>query len=127
MARLDAMGVVVADMAATLDFYRLVGLDIPPDDDDGHVEVVLDGGMRLMFDTEDMVASFDEAFVPPEPPGRIALAFVCDDSASVDATYQAVIDAGYRSHKKPFDAFWGQRYATVLDPDGNHVDLFAAS
>jgi hypothetical protein len=23
------------------------------------------------------------------------------------------------------DAFWGQRYATVLDPDGNPVDLFA--
>lgn len=25
----------------------------------------------------------------------------------------------------PFDAPWGQRYATVLDPDGNGVDLFA--
>jgi uncharacterized glyoxalase superfamily protein PhnB len=24
------------------------------------------------------------------------------------------------------DAFWGQRYATVLDPDGNSVDLFAS-
>ncbi|MCZ6462364.1 MAG: glyoxalase, partial [Actinobacteria bacterium] len=23
------------------------------------------------------------------------------------------------------DAFWGQRYATVLDPDGNAIDLFA--
>jgi uncharacterized glyoxalase superfamily protein PhnB len=27
--------------------------------------------------------------------------------------------------RSPFDAFWGQRYATVLDPDGNTVDLFA--
>ncbi|MFL6036949.1 MAG: glyoxalase, partial [Gaiellaceae bacterium] len=26
---------------------------------------------------------------------------------------------------EPFDAFWGQRYATVVDPDGNAVDLFA--
>jgi uncharacterized glyoxalase superfamily protein PhnB len=25
------------------------------------------------------------------------------------------------------DAFWGQRYATVLDPDGNPVDLFASA
>jgi hypothetical protein len=25
----------------------------------------------------------------------------------------------------PYDAPWGQRYATVLDPDGNIVDLFA--
>lgn len=29
--------------------------------------------------------------------------------------------------KQPFDAPWGQRYATVLDPDGNAVDLFAAA
>ena len=29
------------------------------------------------------------------------------------------------SHLEPMDAFWGQRYATVLDPDGNSVDLFA--
>ena len=33
--------------------------------------------------------------------------------------------AGHRGHLEPFDAFWGQRYATVLDPDGNGVDLYA--
>jgi catechol 2,3-dioxygenase-like lactoylglutathione lyase family enzyme len=27
--------------------------------------------------------------------------------------------------KEPYDAFWGQRYANVADPDGNAVDLFA--
>jgi uncharacterized glyoxalase superfamily protein PhnB len=27
--------------------------------------------------------------------------------------------------KEPWDAFWGQRYAVVADPDGNHVDLYA--
>jgi uncharacterized glyoxalase superfamily protein PhnB len=25
----------------------------------------------------------------------------------------------------PYDAPWGQRYATVADPDGYRVDLFA--
>ena len=35
------------------------------------------------------------------------------------------MSAGHRSHLAPFDAFWGQRYATLLDPDGNPVDLFA--
>ncbi len=33
--------------------------------------------------------------------------------------------AGYKSELTPFDAPWGQRYAVVLDPDGNGVDLFA--
>ena len=37
-----------------------------------------------------------------------------------------LVAAGHRSHRAPWDAFWGQRYATVLDPDGNAVDLFAA-
>ena len=35
--------------------------------------------------------------------------------------------AGYAGHLAPFDAVWGQRYAVVHDPDGNPVDLFAAS
>ena len=34
---------------------------------------------------------------------------------------------GSGSHLAPFDAFWGQRYATVLDPDGVRVDLYAAA
>jgi len=25
-----------------------------------------------------------------------------------------------------WNAFWGQRYACVLDPDGNQIDLFAS-
>ena len=46
--------------------------------------------------------------------------------ATVDATHDELVAAGSRSHLAPWDAFWGQRYATVLDPDGNAVDLFAA-
>jgi uncharacterized glyoxalase superfamily protein PhnB len=61
-----------------------------------------------------------------EPVGqRLALAFKCDSPAEVDATYQCLTAAGYLGRKAPWDAFWGQRYATVLDPDGNGVDLFA--
>ena len=35
-------------------------------------------------------------------------------------------DAGHVGHLDPWDAVWGQRYATLHDPDGNSVDLFAA-
>jgi uncharacterized glyoxalase superfamily protein PhnB len=62
-----------------------------------------------------------------EPRGhRIALAFECDSPGEVDATHDKLVDEGFRSKTAPFDAFWGQRYATVLDPDENPVDLFAA-
>jgi len=39
--------------------------------------------------------------------------------------YNKIIEAGYTGYKAPWDAFWGQRYAIIIDPDGNHVDLFA--
>jgi uncharacterized glyoxalase superfamily protein PhnB len=36
-----------------------------------------------------------------------------------------LIDAGFSGTNEPWDAFWGQRYARVSDPDGSKVDLFA--
>jgi uncharacterized glyoxalase superfamily protein PhnB len=43
----------------------------------------------------------------------------------VNETYARVMGAGFTGRKEPYDAFWGQRYATVADPDGNVIDLFA--
>jgi uncharacterized glyoxalase superfamily protein PhnB len=44
----------------------------------------------------------------------------------VDETYAKVTDAGFTGEKEPEDAFWGQRYAQLQDPDGVTVDLYAA-
>ena len=78
-----------------------------------------------MFDTIEVVESFSE-YVPPAGGRTVGFACRCDSPAEVDATFQAIVDAGYTSKLEPFDAFWGQRYATVFDPDGNPVDLYAA-
>ena len=124
--RFDVIGVVVADMATSLAFYRRLGLDIPADADASpHVEVALAGGMRVAFDTEDTIRSFDESWVKPSGGHRIGLAFACDSPADVDANYAALVESGSVGHLAPWDAFWGQRYAVVIDPDGNHVELFA--
>ena len=56
---------------------------------------------------------------------RVTLAFKCDSPAEVDALYQQIVQQGYEGHREPWDAFWGQRYAVVADPDGTLVDLFA--
>ncbi len=125
-ARFDAIGLIVADMARSLAFYRKLGLDIPTDaDGEGHVDASLPGGTRMLWDTIEMVQSFDPEWTPPSGGQRIGLAFACDGPAEVDSTYAELIGAGHEGHKEPWDAFWGQRYATVRDPDGNGVDLFA--
>jgi uncharacterized glyoxalase superfamily protein PhnB len=125
-ARLDAIGVVVEDMARSLAFYRHLGLDIPADADQApHAEAELAGGLRLMWDTVATVRSFDPGWTPPAGGQRIALAFAFDSPAEVDQAHKELVELGYTSHRDPWDAFWGQRYATVVDPDGNHTDLFA--
>lgn len=123
MATFDAFGLIVQDMAASLRFYRTLGVDLP-DVAEGHVEGVLPGGIRIMFDTVEVIQSFSD-WTPPSGGHRIGLAFLCDSPAQVDATHAGLVEAGYRSHVDPFDAPWGQRYATILDPDANPVDLFA--
>lgn len=125
MAQLDLIGLVVRDMAASLQFYRLLGLDIPMNmDAEQHVEVVLSGGLRLAWDHLEMIRGIYPDWI--EPAGnRMTLAFQCESASMVDALYEQVVQSGYRGHKPPWDAFWGQRYAVVVDPDGNLVDLFA--
>ncbi len=124
--RIDLIGLVVADMAASLAFYRQLGMELPADaDGQPHVEVVLPGGVRLAWDTVEVVRSFDPGWQPPTGGHRVALAFDCGDPGGVDRTFAALVSAGHDGHLEPWDAFWGQRYAVVDDPDGNAVDLFA--
>ncbi|MER6913284.1 VOC family protein [Streptomyces sp. NPDC000594] len=124
--RLDCVSLVTADMAASLAFYRRLGLDIPEGAEQApHVETVTPGGLRVLWDTEEVIRSFDAAWAPPVGGERIGLAFRCDGPKEVDAVYAELTGAGYRGHLPPWDAAWGQRYAVVLDPDGLGVSLFA--
>jgi catechol 2,3-dioxygenase-like lactoylglutathione lyase family enzyme len=125
--RFAVVGLIVTDMAQTLAFYRRLGLAIPAEaDSEPHVGVDLPGGLQLAFDTEDTIRSFDEKWTRPAGGGsRMTVAFACDSPAEVDATYAELTGAGYEGHLEPWDAFWGMRYASVRDPDGNAVDLFA--
>lgn len=122
--KFDMIGIVVKDMKSALDFYRVLGLEIPMSaNDDVHVEV-MQSGFRLAFDTletiKDIYGGWDE------PAGhRIELAFLCDSREAVDELFQKVTGNGYVGYREPWDAVWGQRYAIVQDPDGNLISLFA--
>ena len=124
--RFAVIGIVVDDMGRALDFYRRLGLEVPDDSaGESHVEVALPGDLRLAFDTVETIHSFDPSWTAPTGGPRTALAFACASPADVDRTVGELETAGASVHLAPFDAFWGMRYATVTDPDGNHVDLFA--
>ena len=123
--QLAVIGLVVDDMAKSLAFYRRLGLDIPSSADaEPHVAAPLPGGLQLMWDTVATVRSFDPSWTPPTGSSRSGLAFLCSSPSDVDRLYAALTSAGHHGHLPPWDAFWGQRYAVVHDPDGNGVDLF---
>lgn len=126
MIQLDLIGLVVRDMAASLAFYRLLGLDIPAAlDAEPHAEITLPNGLRLAWDSLSMMQQIYPDWNANPTGTRMAIAFRCASPAEVDATWQRLVDAGYQGHSAPWDAFWGQRYAVIYDPDGNHLDLFA--
>ncbi|MBV8304534.1 MAG: VOC family protein [Acidimicrobiia bacterium] len=121
---LNAAGIVAKDLARALDFYRALGCEVPEEPPEDHVNVEV-GGFRLMFDTEDVIRSFRPDW-SRETGNQLALAFECASPAEVDEVYARVVAAGFDGEKEPWDAFWGQRYAQLRDPDGVPVDLYAA-
>jgi uncharacterized glyoxalase superfamily protein PhnB len=125
VANLNAIGIVVSDMERSIRFYRLLGLAVPETPTEGHVEATLANGARMMFDTEEVIKSFQPGWTR-QAGNQLSLAFECATPAEVDETYARVIEAGFHSEKEPWDAFWGQRYAQLADPDGVPVDLYAA-
>ena len=126
--KLNAFGIVCSDLAASLAFYRMLGVPFAEfSPGEGHYEAELAGGIRLMLDSHDVVKSFTENFRPPTGNDVISLAVELDSPSQLDAVFVSLAAAGYAAVREPFDAFWGQRYATVSDPDGNHVDLYATS
>jgi uncharacterized glyoxalase superfamily protein PhnB len=112
-------------MERSIDFYRLLGLDVPETPGEGHIDTFLPNGVRFMLDTEEVVKSFRPDWTRAAG-NQLSLALECGSPAEVDETYARAIEAGFHGEKEPWDAFWGQRYAQLADPDGVPVDLFAA-
>ena len=113
MAVLNAIGIAVSDMQASIRFYRLLGLDVPAEQ---HAELLA---------RDDVIRSFLPDWTRTNG-NQVSLAFECESPAKVDELYERAVEAGYEGEKPPWDAFWGQRYALLGDPDGVRVNLYAA-
>jgi catechol 2,3-dioxygenase-like lactoylglutathione lyase family enzyme len=126
---LNTVSLVVKDMAATIAFYRRLGLDIPQDSVwlasgvGHHVTVKMPNGFNLDFDSEAMTKAYDAAWKPGL--GGNAIIFHVPSREAIDEIYADMTSAGYHGHLAPFDAFWGARYAVIDDPDRNHVGIMS--
>ena len=119
--QIAAVAVSATELSRAVAFYELLGFRFPPiEADTKHIEA--DGDVRLMIDEAAFLTDLHgEA---PRPGNTAGFAILFGSPAEVDAVASRVADAGQTVVTAPFDAPWGQRYATVADPDGTGVDLF---
>jgi predicted enzyme related to lactoylglutathione lyase len=119
--QIAAVGVAARDLSRAVAFYEALGFRFPPlEPGEDHVEA--EGGVRLMIDTAELLQDLHGE--PPRPANTAAFAVLTDSPQEVDDLAGRAAAAGGAVMLAPFDAPWGQRYATVADPDGYRVDLF---
>ncbi len=123
--KLAQLNLLVEDMAASLDFYRRLGVATPDDESEPHVELSLPGGFSLELDTVESARLWHAGIRADPASGRVVIGLSLPSRAAVDAAYAELTAAGYEGRQRPFDAFWGSRYAIVADPSGNDVGLMS--
>ena len=124
--RLTGVTLVVGDTSASAAFYRLLGLAVPDDGPQPHVDIPQpDGPVAIDLDDAELAKSWSAAYRQPGggPTAIVSLGVATRDG--VDELYARATAAGHPGVQPPFDAFWGARYAIVADPDGNHVGLMS--
>ncbi len=127
---LHMLNLVVRDMAASVEFYRRLGVNGPdggePDGGEGaHVELRMPGGLSLELDTADSVRLWHAGWRADPSSVSVVLGFKLPSREAVDERYAELTNLGYTGRQPPFDAFWGGRYAIVADPDGHDVGLMS--
>jgi len=126
--RLDQVNVVVSDVPASRAFYSRLGIDFGAVDDPvwaaHHVSSEHDDHTPLDVDLDSttFVHKWDEGW--PGGPGLV-LGFKMESREAVDELVDALEDDGAAVQQRPYDAFWGARYAVVSDPDGSAVGIMS--
>ncbi|MFK8138771.1 MAG: VOC family protein [Bdellovibrionales bacterium] len=122
---LDAIGIICEDLPTSIEFYKCFGLEFNSfGDNQEHWEATTPSGTRIMLDSVNLMKSIQPDF-SKKTGNSIALAFKVDAPDTVDNMVNELVALGGKVTKTPFDAFWGQRYANIEDPDGNPIDIFA--
>ena len=129
MSTFGQINLLVGDMAATIAFYRLLELDFtdpfewPPGSGAEHVDDIHAVDAYMAFDNPPMARIWNRQFEPERSRGNVVIGLMVPTREDVDRLYEKVKAAGHQVGQEPYDAFFGSRYAIVIDPDGNQVGL----
>jgi uncharacterized glyoxalase superfamily protein PhnB len=115
---------VVTDMDAAMAFWRRLGLAPEVTPGGVHARADLAPGLIIEWDAAGFAAQWDSSSRGAQGGGSI-VGFEVPSREAVDDLYTELTAAGYHGHQRPYDTFWGARYAIVDDPDGHAAGLMS--
>ena len=119
------VGVIVEDVAASVEFYRRLGLDIPEGSEQAsHVKVEMNG-MTFFIHDRRLNQVWDANNTASSRGYGIVLEFFLETKEAVDAKFAELVDFGYSPHMEPYDTPINTYFAMIDDPDGNSILLSA--
>jgi uncharacterized glyoxalase superfamily protein PhnB len=133
--KFNQLNIVSANLAASLEFYRRLGVEIPEEAVWRTSTGIHHASAKAPADEEMLDLDIDSiAFARKwnsgwsgrdDLKGRVVVGFHVPSRSGVDELYGKLTEAGYVGLQAPNDAFWGARYAVVEDPDGVAVGLMS--
>lgn len=115
------VGLVVQDMACSLEFYRRLGIEIPAGEE--HKPFVMkrmESGVTMLWDTV-FTKTYDPAREEPSGGYRLQLECFLANEAAVDATYAELTGYGYHGRMPPTEP--NGPYAAMIDDTVSNMIL----
>lgn len=122
------INVVARHYAETLQFYRLLGLDVPDPvaQPPGALHAAAShAGIQFEIDNEFLARIYNAGWRRSGPMTSLLITVSVATRKEVDAIYAKLVASGAAGVQAPYDAFWGSRFAVVADPEGNNVGLMS--
>lgn len=118
--RFTMVVLLVDDIARSLAFYRLLGIEFGEGDDAKRdVGVDIGDGRTIIWSTT--FGANDPNRTPPSGGSRIMLEFFVEGDTAVNEKFEELEGAGYHVVREPFRTGFGAWMCLVDDPDGNTV------
>ena len=134
-AKFSQLNISCGDPAASLAFYRRLGVEIPEEmvwrTSTGihHVSARMaevPEGAGFDLDSTAFAGLWNAGWKDRDDlRGRVVVGFHVPSRDAVDEVYADLTVAGHKGLQAPYDAFWGARYAIVEDPDGIAVGVMS--
>jgi uncharacterized glyoxalase superfamily protein PhnB len=123
------LNLLVKDVPTSVAFYRRLGLTVEeasrPEWARHHATALMPGGVRLELDSLTFAKEWNEGWQGHAGNSAGVIFFSVALREDVDRVHDDLVASGAPSQHPPTDAFWGARYAIVLDPDENPVGVMS--